>query len=82
MRKVYKKPCLILDSFKLSESVAGDCEMTNIVNMTRGVCALIDPETGFQIFVQEVVNCQDILPGQYDSLCYDVPIESMNLFSS
>lgn len=79
MKKEYKKPELLFDSFELSESIASGCEHTTDHAMNQ--CAY--NAGGRNIFVDGVAACitkpQD---GTYDGICYHVPNENSNLFTS
>ena len=79
MKKEYKKPELLFDSFELSESIAAGCEY--ITGQTIDQCAYYTG--GRNVFVESVTACttktQD---GTWDSICYHVPNENSNLFTS
>ncbi len=78
MKKTYTKPQIVFDSFELSQSIAR-CEI--ISNVVKEVCGWYDEESGMTIFVAGVCEwtSQD---DTYAGICYHVPAEAYNLFSS
>lgn len=86
MKKAYSKPQIYFDSFELSQSIAAGCEV--IGNMAPGTCAYIDEETGLSVFVDSISACADLpQPGtpsdaMFGGLCYEIPGEAWNIFSS
>ncbi len=78
MKRKYVKPEIIFDSFELSQSIAAGCEL--ISQHSQGACPVLDPEIG-QTLISEGL-CQMTPPGGNDSICYDVPMDSYNVFSS
>ena len=86
MKKVYTKPEIIFESFSLSTNIAGDCESI-IDTQSRGNCGI---EFGnLVIFVGEYTGCNSndgvIVEGDdgnYNGICYHVPVESSTLFNS
>ena len=79
MKKAYKKPDIAYNELKLSESIAAGCEY--ISNHTVNQCAL--EVEGFEetIFTDRFV-CQRNVPDGYNAVCYHVPFDSGNVFSS
>ena len=80
MKKIYSKPEIMFEDFALSESIAGDCE-TKINNQTRGSCAYI-LRTGEHVFTGISACTTDEQDGDYNGICYHVPIDTRNLFNS
>lgn len=80
MKKLYSKPVIVFDNFQLSQSIAR-CEV--ITNVVKDVCGVYDPEIGLNIFTAEVcdVTSPDG-PDIYNGVCYHVPNDNYNLFSS
>ena len=86
MKKVYTKPEIIFESFSLSTNIAGDCESI-IDTQSRGNCGI---EFGsLVIFVGEYTGCNSNNgvvvegdDGNYNGICYHVPVESSTLFNS
>ena len=86
MKKAYSKPQILFDDFELAQDIAAGCEA--IANHAMNQCAWNDPFTGVSVFVKSIDAC-DITPQEndpevspYDSLCYHVPSETYNLFTS
>ena len=78
MKKTYSKPQIVFDSFELSQSIAAGCEV--ITNQAQGVCPLIDDESGWTLLAD--TSCKKTPPTGTDEICYDVPAESYNVYSS
>lgn len=79
MKKEYKKPELLFDSFELSESIASGCE--HITGHSMNQCAY--NVAGKSVFVEAVAVCTTIpQDGTYNGICYHVPNENSNLFTS
>lgn len=78
MKKTYSKPQIVFDSFELSQSIAGACEA--ITNQAKGSCPLHDKESDMTLFAGK--ECEFIPPTTKDEICYDVPYENYNVFSS
>ena len=80
MKKAYEKPQIVFDSFELSQSIAAGCEYLS--NATRGDCAVKPGPDIPSIFSQSGI-CESVpAPGYEDQLCYDVPNDWENVFSS
>ena len=81
MKKAYSKPQILFESFEISQSIAGSCE--EIVNAMPGSCGLV-LFPGKTLFTSEMVGICNTTPspGQFDDLCYDVPSDNNNVFSS
>ena len=81
MKKKYEKPQIMFEDFTLTNSIAGDCEI-KVKNPSRDSCPY-QLRTGEQIFISNLTGCithED--DGDYNGICYHVPIESNNLFAS
>ena len=88
MKKTYVKPEILFEDFTLSTNLAGNCEMKTETAM-MGSCGITSTgvEGGFVFtgliegctFDVEVVNGND---GQYDMLCYHVPVNPAAIFNS
>lgn len=75
MKKAYQKPELIFDCFELSSSIAAGCEM--ISNSVENVCAV---KVGDDVvYITDFSVCTHRNP---DDLCYHVPTDALNVFSS
>lgn len=81
MKKTYVKPEVYFESFELSTSIATGCEYKTDHAMNQCV---YDIAGGRNVFVDENTNCKDVkVPGgSYGSVCYHVPAETSNLFTS
>lgn len=79
MKKAYKKPQIVFDSFELSQSIAR-CEIAS--NVVRDVCGYYDEETDMTVFVAGVCEWTPQDSDIYAGICYHVPTETYNLFSS
>lgn len=80
MKKKYESPKIFFESFKLSSSIAAGCEVLSTPAVAF-VCPVNDPEIGGTIFMSEDI-CDFTSPSIYDKICYDVPLENHNVFSS
>ncbi|MBO5070134.1 MAG: hypothetical protein J6C37_07210 [Roseburia sp.] len=85
MRKKYKKPEIMFESFSLNTNIAGDCEVKTWTP-NQGKCAYTyeDEFLGeVNLFIDDVYACTTKdADGEYDGFCYHVPIESNTLFNS
>lgn len=83
MKKVYQKPQIFYESFRLSETIAGSCG-GNIANFGDPyICSLFVDDLGFSVFNTMGV-CDSTPPNPYqdDSICYNVPVDNMSGFTS
>ena len=78
-KKNYVKPQILITSFELSESIASGCEL--ITNANENSCPVIETDTGTQFFTNEFI-CEFVTPNDDDRVCYHVPSEAYNVFSS
>ena len=84
MKKKYMKPEVMFESFTLSTNIAGDCGWTEgivpVDNKTG--CGYVDPadKQGYVIFTSNCNTTDD--DGLYNGICYDVPVEGMQIFNS
>ena len=80
MKKAYSKPEIYFDSFELSSSIAAGCEYK--ANFAAGACALADPAFG-NVYLDGISGCAVTqVDGAYNGICYHVPSDNTNLFSS
>ena len=89
MKKAYTKPQIMFEDFSLSTSIALGCEFESYNNAGQGECGYFDGSTPAPVFVQSGVGgCVYGAPnkqwgeGDYNKVCYDIPSESYNLFTS
>ena len=93
MKKTYSKPEIMFEDFTMSESIAIGCE--KIANQTLYACQYdygkgskkknIFAETygcTYTATVRWDEELQDFIDDRHDSLCYHVPFETNNLFTS
>ena len=82
MKKSYLKPQIVFDSFMLSESIATHC--TAISHQAEKMCAVqLSGSFGdMSLFYSEVPGCTTTTPSLLDTVCYDVPNDTRNVFSS
>lgn len=80
MKKTYSKPQIVFDSFELSQSIAAGCEYKS--NHAYGTCALDIGGRFGKIFLDGPVCVTTTPDGEYDGICYHVPTDNMNVFSS
>lgn len=80
MKKRYEKPKIVYESFELSSGIAAGCELLS-TPLAAYVCPVTDPEMGATIFASDAI-CDFSAPGDFDQICYDVPLENHNVFSS
>jgi hypothetical protein len=81
MKREYTKPDILFESFSLSTSIAGSCEVKTSLP-TNGGCSL---EYGpITIFVDNTTGCVRKFPDGIgpNGLCYYNPSENYNLFKS
>ena len=80
MKKKYESPKIVFESFRLSTSIAASCDFLS-TNQSPFVCPVIIPDNGITIFTNSSA-CDYTAPGNNDQICYDVPLENHNVFSS
>ena len=81
MKRTYIKPQIAFESLSLSSNIAAGCEMLS-TNSAERVCPVkIKDQNNRTIFVEH--SCDMYSPdGIYDSICYGVPVENSNVFTS
>lgn len=77
MKKPYKKPMIIFESFELTANIAAGCAFI-ATNSAETMCAVLDPDWGMTIF-SDLSVC-DMTTG--DNLCYDVPTADFSVYIS
>jgi hypothetical protein len=81
VKKEYRKPFIVFESFTLSTNIAGDCG-TIINNSSRNICPYIT-RTGLSVFMENINGCTTLDDdGDYNGYCYNVPIDELSLFNS
>lgn len=79
--KSYVSPIVSFESFELSSTYASGCEYKTGHNINACVYVLVG---GRNVFVNSDTNCHDITApdGEYGAVCYQVPSDQNNLFTS
>ena len=81
MKKVYVKPTISFESFKMSSSIAGNCDLD--ANMANENSCGYDIGGGAVIFTTLESGCLFVSSdGTEFGVCYDVPIGSPKVFAS
>ena len=88
MKKIYQKPQIMFEDFSVSTNIATGCE--HISNGTYAVCPIELPGFGglqnVVVFTSEVSGCTAVnpngYPDGYNGVCYHVPSEANNVFTS
>lgn len=79
MKKEYKKPELLFDSFELSMSIAGECG-NQTQTPSRNQCGI---GYGAEVlFLNGMTVCTTKIEDGENGFCYHVPIPGNNLFNS
>lgn len=82
MIKNYEKPQIIFEDFSLSTNIAANCDII-ISNQSEGVCAYEDKRNDKFVFTTQITGCttkED--DGDFNGICYHVPIDTKDLFNS
>ena len=81
MKKIYKKPMVLIENFSLSTNIAGDCD-TKTNTPSQNQCAY-PLRSGHMVFMSEIAACTTTEDdGEYEGICYHVPNDAKNLFNS
>ena len=79
MKKQYAKPDIAFDDFAMAVSVAS-CEVE--ASFSKGVCG-VELASGMTLFTGDEGFCTMIYKdGEFDGLCYHVPLDTHNVFGS
>lgn len=81
MKKPYVKPQIVFEDFELSVNIAAGCEFRT--NHAENVC-VYELTGGRNVFIDADTSCNDITApgGNYGAVCYHVPSDTSNLFTS
>lgn len=88
MKKAYTKPQIMFEDFSLSTSIALGCEFESENNAVKGTCGYFDEGLQDIVFVDSNTGCTFEAPvddknnPHYNGICYDIPDENYNLFTS
>ena len=85
MKKTYIAPEILFESFTMSTNIAGDCEAKPDTQANYDSCG--KDFSGLVVFLQGYNGCSSIQVGVletdlYDGICYHVPTDANNLFTS
>lgn len=82
MKKQYSKPGIIIEDFKIVESISAGCGKTDGANHSEGDCGWrFDSET--VIWTDALANkCNLIWDPTYEDVCYNNPEGLIKAFSS
>lgn len=82
MKKNYTAPEIMFDDFTLATNIAAGCEAVNALQY-GGTCG--HKWGKYTIFTEEVQACTKKVvdgSGDYNGLCYHVPVDTNNVFNS
>lgn len=82
MKKTYVKPEVYFENFELSTNIATGCEYKS--NHTKNQCAWYVEGIG-NVFLSDVTTCNYKQPDSEKNdygICYHVPLDKSNLFTS
>jgi hypothetical protein len=83
MKKAYVKPEVAFFDFTLNTSIAANCEEKTRLPQIDACGWKPDARWEGTIFVDASTGCDQTPAGSgYDTLCYHVPTEAYNLFTS
>ncbi len=86
MKKQYTKPQIMFESFTLCTNIAAGCAKGADGHADFHSCGFFFEGVG-EIFTADWLGCRinEVVTGvngDYNGICYDVPIENQNLFNS
>ena len=79
MKKTYTRPVVSFESFELSTSIATGCEYKS--NHQQGTCGYNVPNVG-NVFISTEQGCDYTSSDGDYGICYHVPVDTSNLFTS
>lgn len=86
MKKKYEKPEIMFESFSMSTNIASGCEHQNVTHSDGVYGCGYKLERFDDVVFTEAVGCNahEVLDsdGSYNKICYHVPSENNNLFTS
>ena len=82
MKKIYSKPQILFEDFSLSTSITVGCDVQNNTP-SQDQCGVYFEGVG-NVFITGLNACSDFEAdnGEFQGLCYHVPIDTSNLFNS
>lgn len=78
MKKAYVAPEILFEDFTMSTSIAANCNI--LCNFVENVCGH-ETRNGV-VFTDDISGCVYKQPDGFDGVCYHVPTESSDLFTS
>jgi hypothetical protein len=84
MKKEYKKPEIMFESFALSTNIAACGFPATFAPNLGNACEAYQLRNGDIVFVTEFSGCVSVQAqnGDYNGVCYHVPTISLNLLNS
>ena len=80
MKKNYSKPEIVFESFKLTTSIASNCDY-NSNSGDKNTCS-VDVGWGPSVFVSKPICSVESENGNEFEVCYDVPTDDTRVFGS
>lgn len=75
MSKIYSKPVISFQSLAISTGIASSCEM--LAKSAENLCPVVVKEWGETTLLTDACDMEPA-----EQLCYHVPVEDNNVFSS
>lgn len=83
MKKVYRKPQIIFESFEVSTNIASGCKFTNVTHSSDEYGCGYKLGRFDDVIFTTVMGCTTTEDdGDYNGICYHVPTDSGSLFTS
>ncbi|EDN01855.1 hypothetical protein BACCAP_00196 [Pseudoflavonifractor capillosus ATCC 29799] len=79
MKKTYCKPQITFEDFELCANIAAGCEFKT--NHWKDTCAY-ELLGGYKVFVAEATACKYKQQDGAGGVCYHIPVDSRNIFTS
>lgn len=80
MKKLYQKPQIGYESFCLTTDITASCSLI-ATNQNPGACPLYYKDWQMTLFT-DAIACDTYPPEGDDSICYHVPSDTFNVFTS
>ena len=81
MKRNYVKPEIMFENFTMSTNIAAGCHFISKL-LGEKACGYIDDRGNGPFFTSDVNGCKYHEPDTNDSLCYHVPNEDYDIFTS
>lgn len=82
MKRNYVKPEIMFENFTMSTNIAAGCNFISKLQGKVDACGYMDDRGNGPIFTSDVNGCTYTQPDGYDSICYHVPNENYDIFTS